>query len=108
MNSSYPAGGYPVGYLMKIDVYNFNGSIYFGTTYRKEDILMQIGVNIINPAMDSVFNNGSLTYAIKLAYDGGTESTANAVDFTKRLWGSSFYHSVNLFCCLKWDNRNKN
>ncbi len=49
---------------------------------------MQIGTNIINPAMDSVFNNGSLTYAIKLAYDGGTESTANAVDFTSASEGA--------------------
>jgi hypothetical protein len=49
---------------------------------------MQIGVNIINKAMDSVFNNVSQNYSIKLVYDGGIESTANTVDFTSASGGS--------------------
>lgn len=49
---------------------------------------MQIGVNIINPAMDSVFNNGSLAYSITLVYDGGAESTTNTVDFTSASGGA--------------------
>lgn len=49
---------------------------------------MQIGANIINPAMDSVFNNVAQNYSIKLAFDGGTESTSNTVDFTSASGGA--------------------
>lgn len=49
---------------------------------------MQIGVNIINEAMDGVFNNAAVTYGITLVYDGGAESTSNTVDFTSASGGS--------------------
>ena len=49
---------------------------------------MQIGVNIINQAMDSVFNNVALAYGIILVYDGGAESTANTVVFTSASGGA--------------------